>query len=140
MLAEFHLCADVCEPEPHSARSSRGRHAAAALTLGVPLVTRNADDSTGSASNDGGINVHYRLMAARYQPLLAAPEKRSRSACSGRLWGNGLAGRECPLALAQCSGQRLREASMKVVDQAMHFIEVPTQLGLLASVALLSSR
>lgn len=29
---------------------------------------------------------------------------------------------------------------MKVVDQAMHFIEVPTQLGLLASVALLSSR
>ncbi len=46
------------------------------------------------------------------------------SAGSGRR--NCLAGSECPLALAQCSGQRLREASMKVVDQAMHFIEVPT--------------
>lgn len=43
-----------------------------------------------------------------------------------RLWGNGLAESECPLTLAQCSGQRLREASMKVVDQAVHFIEVPT--------------
>ena len=36
-------------------RSCRGRHAAAALNLGVPLVTRNTDDPTDSATNDGGI-------------------------------------------------------------------------------------
>lgn len=61
--------------------SCRGRHAAAAaLILGVPLVTRNADDPTDSATKRH--HVHDRLKAAQYQPVLASLEKRSRSACS----------------------------------------------------------